>query len=523
MSALLEINDLRVRFGDGDEVVKGVNLALNSGEVLALVGESGSGKSVTALSVLSLLEHSAKVEGDIRLDGEAILNQPKEIMRALRGDKVAMVFQEPLTSLNPLHSVEKQIAEILFIHRGLARKQARERVLELLELVGIPEPEKRLGAYPHELSGGQRQRVMIAMALANEPKLLIADEPTTALDVTIQRQILDLLRELQQRLDMAMLLITHDLNVVRHYADRVAVMRHGELLEEQTCQQLFANPQHPYTQELLDAEPKRGELPDMQPQTILTADDVKVWFPIKQGILQRTVDHIKAVDGVSLSLNQGETLGIVGESGSGKSTLAQALLRLLDSEGEIHFEEQPLHSYNSNQMRRMRQQLQIVFQDPFSSLSPRMSVFEIIAEGLRLHSELSENELVERVNQALVDVGLSADLSHRYPHEFSGGQRQRISLARALVLKPKLLVLDEPTSALDRSVQSQLLELLLELQQKYNLSYLFISHDLSVVRALSHRVMVMQHGVVVEQGDTEQLFAAPQQEYTRRLLQAALI
>ncbi|WP_432459702.1 MULTISPECIES: ABC transporter ATP-binding protein [unclassified Agarivorans] len=523
MKKLLEINQLSVCFGLPDPVVKDVSLELMQGETLALVGESGSGKSVTALSILSLLGGNAKVSGQIWLQQQALLNQPSKTLQALRGNQIAMIFQEPLTSLNPLHSVEKQISEVLYVHRGMDKQQAQQRVLELLDLVGIEQPEKRLASFPHQLSGGQRQRVMIAMALATEPKLLIADEPTTALDVTIQQQILNLLKQLQQQLGMAILLITHDLNVVRGYADRVAVMQAGQLVEVNDCAALFAAPQHAYTKTLLDSEPVRQSLCDAQAETLLKVAQLKVWFPIKQGFWQRTVDHIKAVNLVDFELKRGETLGIVGESGSGKSTLAQAVLRLIDSQGEIYFKQQAIQAYGVKQMQPLRRFMQIVFQDPFSSLSPRMTVAQIIGEGLSLHFDLSKQQLKQAVAEVLLDVGLTPDVMHRYPHEFSGGQRQRISLARALVLKPEVLILDEPTSALDRTVQKQLLELLRQLQFKYNLSYLFISHDLAVIRTLSHRVMVMQYGQVVEQGATEAVFCQPQQEYTRRLIDAALI
>ncbi|MEE1672584.1 ABC transporter ATP-binding protein [Agarivorans aestuarii] len=523
MNKLLEVKQLSVCFGLPEPVVKQVSFDVHAGEILALVGESGSGKSVTALSVLSLLGDKAEVKGEILLQQKSVLNQPKKLLQALRGDQIAMIFQEPLTSLNPLHSVEKQISEVLCAHRGMHKQQARDRVLELLNLVGIVEPEKRLNSFPHQLSGGQRQRVMIAMALATEPKLLIADEPTTALDVTIQLQILELLKELQQKLGMAILLITHDLNVVRNYADRVAVMKAGELVELNTCNELFSAPQHCYTKVLLDSEPVREQLPDAKQELLLEASKLKVWFPIKRGFLQRTVDHVKAVNGIDFHLKRGETLGIVGESGSGKSTLAQAVLRLIDSEGEIAFKRELIQDYGVKQMRPLRRFMQIVFQDPFSSLSPRMSVLQIIGEGLSLHFDLNQQQLEQRVSEALQDVGLEPETMHRYPHEFSGGQRQRISLARALVLKPEVLILDEPTSALDSTVQKQLLELLRKLQIKYNLSYLFISHDLAVIRALCHRVMVMQHGQLVEQGETEQIFSDAKQDYTRRLINAALI
>jgi len=525
MTALLTVEDLWVNFGTST-VVKGVNFSLNRGEMLALVGESGSGKSVTALSILGLLPDSAShPKGRITLEEQPLLNQPQAVMQALRGNRISMIFQEPMTSLNPLHTVEKQLAEVLYLHAGLNRRQARSRILALLEQVGISEPHKRLGAYPHELSGGQRQRVMIAMALANEPELLIADEPTTALDVTIARQILTLLGDLQRELNMAVLLISHDLNVVRRHADRVVVMQQGQVVEQGETESLFSGPQHPYTRTLLDAEPsgQPAALPAESESPLLSAELVRVWFPIKKGVLQRTVDHVKAVDGVSLSLRPGETLGVVGESGSGKSTLAQALLKLNQFEGQVSFAGQPIEQLSQAEFRPLRQQMQIVFQDPYGSLSPRMSVLEIVSEGLKLHEALSPAQLHQRVAQVLEEVGMAADSMNRYPHEFSGGQRQRIAIARALVLRPRLLVLDEPTSALDRTVQKQLIELLRAVQRRHRLSYLFISHDLAVVRALSHRVLVMRHGKPVEYGAAKSVFEQPKSEYTRQLVAAALL
>ncbi|MBD9484441.1 ABC transporter ATP-binding protein [Pseudomonas sp. PDM14] len=525
---LIEVRDLAVEFVNGSDaqrVVEGVSFDIRKGETLALVGESGSGKSVTAHSILRLLPYplAQHPSGSITYAGQDLLKLKEARLRGIRGNRIAMVFQEPMTSLNPLHTIGKQIAEVLALHKGLSGKAATSRTLELLELVGINEPHKRLRAYPHELSGGQRQRVMIAMALANEPELLIADEPTTALDVTVQLKILELLQELQARLGMALLLISHDLNLVRRIAHRVCVMQRGRIVEQASCDELFRAPQHPYTQELLGAEPS-GEpvaLPAGAP--LLEVDDLRVWFPIKKGLLRRTVDHVKAVDGINFSLPQGQTLGIVGESGSGKSTLGLAILRLLASQGEIRFQGQALNGLSQEAIRPMRRQMQVVFQDPFGSLSPRMSVGQIVGEGLRIHRMGTEAEQEQAVIDALKEVGLDPETRHRYPHEFSGGQRQRIAIARALVLKPALILLDEPTSALDRTVQRQVVELLRSLQAKYNLTYLFISHDLAVVRALSHQLMVVKQGKVVEQGPADAIFAAPQHVYTRQLLEAAFL
>jgi len=525
---LIEIRDLAVEFSHGESrqrVVEGVSFDIRKGETLALVGESGSGKSVTAHSILRLLPYpmASHPAGQILFHGEDLLQADEKRMRAIRGNRIAMVFQEPMTSLNPLHTVGKQINEVLSIHKGLRGRAASARTLELLELVGIPNARERFRAYPHELSGGQRQRVMIAMALANEPELLIADEPTTALDVTVQLKILELLKDLQARLGMSLLLISHDLNLVRRVAHRACVMQRGRVVEQASCEQLFRAPQHPYTQELLAAEPSGGPVDVEQRPPLLEVNDVRVWFPIKKGVMRRTVDHVKAVDGVSFSLPKGQTLGIVGESGSGKSTLGLAILRLIGSRGEIRFQGHELSSLSQRDVRPLRRQMQVVFQDPFGSLSPRMSVGQIIGEGLRIHRIGTAKEQEAAIIEALVEVGLDPDTRHRYPHEFSGGQRQRIAIARALVLKPALILLDEPTSALDRTVQRQVVELLRSLQQKYDLTYLFISHDLAVVRALSHQMMVVKQGQVVEQGVAGEIFAAPQHPYTQQLLESAFL
>ena len=525
---LIEVRDLAVEFVSGDQrqrVVEGVSFDIRKGETLALVGESGSGKSVTAHSILRLLPYpiASHPAGSINYAGQDLLHMSEAKLRGIRGNRIAMVFQEPMTSLNPLHSIEKQINEVLRLHKGLSGKAATARTLELLDLVGIPEPRKRLKAYPHELSGGQRQRVMIAMALANEPQLLIADEPTTALDVTVQLKILELLKDLQARLGMALLLISHDLNLVRRIAHRVCVMQRGKIVEQASCAELFRAPQHPYTQELLGAEPRGEPAANPPGATMLSVEDLRVWFPIKKGLLRRTVDYVKAVDGINFSLPQGQTLGIVGESGSGKSTLGLAILRLIGSQGAINFRGEALQGLSQHAIRPFRRQMQVVFQDPYGSLSPRMSVSQIVGEGLQIHGMGTEAEQEQAIIDALLEVGLDPATRHRYPHEFSGGQRQRIAIARALVLKPQLILLDEPTSALDRTVQRQVVELLRSLQSKYNLTYLFISHDLAVVRALSHQLMVVKQGQVIEQGPAEQIFAAPQQTYTRQLLEAAFM
>jgi microcin C transport system ATP-binding protein len=528
MPPLLQIEDLSVRFDTPSgavEAVRRVSFDIEAGETVALVGESGSGKSVTALSILQLLPYplASHPNGQIHFQGRSLIGAGEATLREIRGDRIGMIFQEPMTSLNPLHTIEKQISETLLLHRGLDRKAARERTLELLRLVGLQEAEKRLAAYPHQLSGGQRQRVMIAMALANEPDLLIADEPTTALDVTVQAQILELLKELQRKLHMALLLITHDLGIVRHMADRVCVMQNGEIVEQGGTETVFTRPRHPYTRRLLAAEPKGNPLPaPADARIVLEAKDIRVWFPIKKGVLRRTVGHIKAVDGIDIRVRAGHTVGVVGESGSGKTTLGLALLRLEQSEGGIWFNGRDLRAVKPRELRPLRREMQMVFQDPYGSLSPRLSVGQIVAEGLQVHHpQLDAAEREERIIQALTEVGLDPDSRHRYPHEFSGGQRQRISIARAMVLKPKFVVLDEPTSALDMSVQAQIVDLLRDLQRKHELAYLFISHDLKVVRALSDEIIVMRDGRVVEQGDAQSVFDHPREEYTRALMAAA--
>jgi microcin C transport system ATP-binding protein len=525
---LLSVRDLSVRFRreEGETLaVDRISFDVAKGETVAIVGESGSGKSVSALSIVRLLPYPAADHptGEILFRGKDLLKASEREMREVRGNDITMVFQEPMTSLNPVHSIERQIGEILSVHRGLSGSAAKRRILELLEAVGIQEPERRLGAYPHQLSGGQRQRVMIAMALANEPDLLIADEPTTALDVTVQAQILALLKDLQARLGMAILFITHDLGIVRRLADRVCVMTNGRIAEAGPVETVFSNPQHAYTRHLLAAEPK-GAPPnsDLSAPIVVEATGLKVWFPIKRGLMRRTVDHVKAVDGVDIAVRRGQTLGVVGESGSGKTTLGFALLRLLPSEGRIVALGNEVQGRTWRQMRPLRRNLQVVFQDPFGSLSPRMSVGEIISEGLDIHFPgLDAAARDGRAAAALAEVGLDPEMRHRYPHEFSGGQRQRIAIARALVLEPQFLVLDEPTSALDMSVQAQIVDLLREIQAKRGLSYLFISHDLKVVRALANDVVVMRFGKVVEQGPAETVFSAPKSDYTRALMAAA--
>jgi microcin C transport system ATP-binding protein len=525
---LLEVVDLSVAFRQGQRetlAVDRISFSIRKGETVALVGESGSGKSVTALSVLKLLPYPAAhhPSGSIRFKNQELLGLREAAIRRVRGDDITIIFQEPMTSLNPLHTIEKQIGETLLLHQGLTGQPARARTLKLLNQVGIPEPETRLNSYPHQLSGGQRQRVMIAIALANEPDLLIADEPTTALDVTVQAQILRLLKELQARLGMAMLFITHDLGIVRKIADTVCVMKDGRIVEQGTAERVFAAPQHAYTRALLAAEPK----PDPAPvcpdaPVVIETKDLKVWFPIKRGVMRRIVGHIKAVDGVSIAVRQGETLGIVGESGSGKTTLGLAILRLVSSDGPIVFLGSTIAGLTFRKMRPFRRHMQIVFQDPYGSLSPRMSVSDIVEEGLWVHDpKLGRKQREQRVIKALCEVGLDPDSRFRYPHEFSGGQRQRIALARAVVLEPTFIVLDEPTSALDMLIQAQMVELLRALQKRCNLTYLFISHDLRVVAALACRLMVMRHGKVMEEGPATELFARPKSDYTRALLAAA--
>ena len=525
---LLDIRDLSVTFRQGARevlAVDHVSFDVRKGETVALVGESGSGKSVTALSVMKLLPYPAArhPSGAILFKGRDLLRLSEGEIRDVRGANITIIFQEPMTSLNPLHTIERQITEVLLLHRRALTGNNRARVVELLTQVGIPDPASRLGAYPHQLSGGQRQRVMIAMALANEPDLLIADEPTTALDVTVQAQILQLLKDLQSRLGMAMLFITHDLGIVRKIAERVCVMKEGKIVERGAVERVFARPEHPYTCELLGAAPKRDPAPpNPAAPVVLAADNLKVWFPIRRGVLRRTVGHIKAVDGINIELRKGETLGVVGESGSGKTTLGLAVLRLISSQGPIVFMGHELQGLRFKQMRPFRRDMQIVFQDPYGSLSPRMSVSDIIEEGLWVHHpKMPQEEQTQRVIRALNDVGLPAESRFRYPHEFSGGQRQRIAVARAIVLEPTFLVLDEPTSALDMLIQSQIVDLLRALQKRRDLTYMFISHDLRVVAALASRVVVMRHGKVVEEGAADELFSRPQSAYTRALFAAA--
>ena len=527
-SPILTVKDLSVLFQQGETenlAVDRISFDIHKGETLALVGESGSGKTVSALSILKLLPYPAASHpsGEIIYQNHDVIKSKEQEIRKIRGNQISMVFQEPMSSLNPVHNIERQVSEVLKVHRGMSDTNARKKTLELLDKVGIPEPEKRLHSFPHQLSGGQRQRVMIAMALANEPEILIADEPTTALDVTIQAQILKLLRNLQSERGMAMLYITHDLGVVRSLANRVCVMTEGKIVEENSVKDLFEKPQHAYTKHLLEAEPK-GNPPttDSSRETVIKTDDIKVWFPIKRGLLRKTVGHIKAVDGVAVEVRAGQTLGVVGESGSGKTTLGLALLRLISSEGKIVFLGNEIQDRSWKEMRSFRQNLQIVFQDPFGSLSPRMSVSEIVGEGLEIHEPtISDEEKDNRVVKALQEVGIEPDSRFRYPHEFSGGQRQRISIARAMVLEPKLVVLDEPTSALDMSVQAQVVDLLRELQDNHNLAYLFISHDLRVVRALANNVIVLRNGKVVEKGPATEIFDTPQDDYTKALMAAA--
>lgn len=526
---LLSIRNLDVSFQLGEtklDAVRNVSFDIEKGETLALVGESGSGKSVTALSVLRLLPYPAAShpKGQVLFKGTDLLTAGDKALRRVRGNDISMIYQEPMSSLNPLHTIERQVSEVLSVHQGLGRNAARKRVLELLDAVGIPDPSSRLASFPHQLSGGQRQRVMIAMALACEPDLLIADEPTTALDVTVQAQILDLLKSVQERMGMAMLFITHDLGIVRRMADKVCVMQGGEIVERAETEILFSNPQHAYTRHLLSSE-----LTDMEPVEaatggpVIEVEDLKVWFPIKRGLFKRTVAHIKAVDGVDLAVRQGQTLGVVGESGSGKTTLGLAMLRLISSKGRIVFLGEDIAGKKSRAMRRYRADMQVVFQDPYGSLSPRMSVGDIIAEGLAVHfPHIKALERDEKVKTVLAEVGLDPEMRHRYPHEFSGGQRQRIAIARALILEPKFIILDEPTSALDMSVQAQIVKLLRDLQARHGLTYVFISHNLRVVRAMASQIIVMKNGKIVEQEQTETLFNSPKHPYTRTLLAAAL-
>ena len=522
---VLEVRDLWVRFRqDGRliEAVKGIDLTVRKGETLALVGESGSGKSVSALATVGLLQDNADVSGSVLYDGKELVGASLAELRRIRGNDVSFIFQEPMTSLNPLHTIEKQLAESLALHQGLSGGQSRARILELMHKVGIRDAESRLGAYPHQLSGGQRQRVMIAMALANGPELLIADEPTTALDVTIQAQILDLLADLKKSEGLSLLFITHDLGIVRRIADRVCVMQGGEIVEQGVTSEVFANPQHPYTQKLLAAEPSGR--PDSVAETapvVVEAKNLRVWFPIQRGLMRRTVGHVQAVNDATFTVRAGETLGVVGESGSGKTTLALAVLRLVESSGPILFQGRDLRAHVGADLRAVRRDLQVVFQDPFGSLSPRMTAEQIIAEGLGVHGVEPGRNRRDMVAEIMTEVGLDPTAMERYPHEFSGGQRQRIAIARAMILRPALVVLDEPTSALDMTVQVQIVDLLRALQRKYGLAYIFISHDLRVIRALAHKVVVMRAGDVVEAGAGDAIFAAPQSDYTRELLQAA--
>ncbi|HEX7777419.1 MAG TPA: ABC transporter ATP-binding protein [Parvibaculum sp.] len=525
---LVEVKDLSVGFrSDGHETlaVDRISFDIKPGETVALVGESGSGKSVSALSIMQLLPYPQAFHpsGEVLFEGQNLVGASERVMRSIRGDKISMVFQEPMTSLNPLHTIERQVGEMLTLHKGLRGAAVRARVLELLTKVGIANAEERLGAYPHELSGGQRQRVMIAMALANEPALLIADEPTTALDVTVQAQILELLKELKREMGMALLLITHDLGIVRKMADRVSVMTGGKIVEQGPTEEVFTAPKHAYTKHLIASEPKGRALGRSKDAPIvMEADDLKVWFPVKTGLFRKVTGHVKAVDGVSVTVRQGRTLGVVGESGSGKTTLGLALLRLTASEGPIRFEGQPIQGLKSKELRPLRRHMQIVFQDPYGSLSPRMSVAQIVEEGLIVQKiALTPAERRQRVSQALAEVGLDPAAQDRYPHEFSGGQRQRIAIARALALGPRFVMLDEPTSALDMSVQAQIVDLLRDLQQRHNLAYLFISHDLRVVRALADDIIVMRSGKVVEAGTADEVFDTPKSDYTKALLAAA--
>ncbi|MBL6761631.1 MAG: ABC transporter ATP-binding protein [PS1 clade bacterium] len=528
MTDLLKVENLSVGFiSDGQKsiAVNGVSFHIRHGETVGLVGESGSGKSVSALSILKLLPYPTAFHdsGKVLFEGADLLGLPEAEIRSVRGNRISMIFQEPMSSLNPLHSIEKQISEIIEIHQGLSRSAARVETLRLLTRVGIPDAEKRMSALPHELSGGQRQRVMIAMALANQPDLLIADEPTTALDVTIQKQILDLLKELQAEFGMAVLLITHDLGVVKNMAERIYVMQHGDIVEDGAVDDVFNTPKHPYTRQLINAEPSGTAPPLETTEPLIEADNLRVWFPVKTGLMRRTTDYVKAVTDISFTVNRGETLGIVGESGSGKTTLGRALLGLQAANGKARFDGRDIIGVSRKARRTLRKHMQIVFQDPFGSLSPRMSVGDIITEGLKLHEpQLNRDAVAARLADIMREVELDPEMAARYPHEFSGGQRQRIAIARALILEPQFIVLDEPTSALDRSVQAHIIALLRRLQAEKGLTYLFISHDLKVVRALSHRVMVMQNGVCVEEGAAEQIFTAPRETYTQELLAAAL-
>lgn len=529
MSHLVEVKELSIGFnqsGQTRQVVHQISFGIQKGEILALVGESGSGKSVTAMSILRLLneppvEYSS---GDIYLSGKSVLKASDPQLRRWRGDKVGVIFQEPMMSLNPLHSIEKQLGETLFIHQGLTAKQSRPKIIEWLNKVGLRDAKNRLKDFPHQFSGGEKQRIMIAMALINEPELLIADEPTTALDVTVQAQILNLIKQLQSELNMAVLFISHDLGVVKQLADRVAVMEQGRLVEVNDCQSLFLNPEHAYTQKLINAEPPNQFcISDPQAKNLLEVEQLKVWFPVQKGLFRKVVGHVKAVDGVSFSIKKGSALAVVGESGSGKTTLSKALLRLIDSQGNFTFNGQSINQLNKQQLTALRRDMQFVFQDPYGSLSPRMLVSEIIGEGLTINHIATPQEHEKMIIEAMRQVELDPNIRHRYPHEFSGGQRQRIALARALVMKPKFIILDEPTSSLDRTVQFQVLQLLKKLQQTHDLTYLFISHDLKVVKALCEEVVVMKAGKIVEAGSCEKVFTSPEHTYTRQLIETAFV
>ncbi|MBW3696182.1 ABC transporter ATP-binding protein [Vibrio sp. T187] len=522
---VLTIDELSVGFGRAkaiQQVTSNVSLSINKGETLALVGESGSGKSVTANSILKLLPKGSShyMNGTITFDGLDILSCSERQLRGIRGGKIGMIFQEPMVSLNPLHKIGKQLVETLAVHRGMRTNKAQQLAIEWLEKVGIRHPAQKITAYPHELSGGERQRVMIAMALINKPELLIADEPTTALDVSVQAQILDLLKELQQELGMAMLFITHDLSIVRRIADRVAVMKAGELVETGDCQQVFSQPSHPYTRKLIDSDPKGSPVTvESDSECLLDVNQLKVWFPITGGLFKRTIAHVKAVTDMKFSLRKGHSIGLVGESGSGKSTTGMAILKLVQSEGSISYQGNELQGLDRKGMLPYRSRMQVVFQDPFSALNPRMSVAQVIGEGLRVHHEISDSEMDSMICDVMREVDLDPDTRHRYPNEFSGGQRQRIAVARALILKPEFILLDEPTSSLDRTVQAQVLDLLKSLQEKYGLTYLFISHDLNVVKSLCHYTIVMKAGEIVEQGNTDELFQSPSHSYTKQLIE----
>jgi microcin C transport system ATP-binding protein len=524
---LLEVKNLSVNFINDNQTiyaVKNISFSLQKGKTLAIVGESGSGKSVTALSILKLLPYpkANHPSGKILFKDNDLLKYSEKQMQIIRGNQIGMIFQEPMTSLNPLHNIEKQISESLFIHKGIVGKKAREKVLDLLNRVGIKEPEKRLKSFPHQLSGGQRQRVMIAMAIANEPELLIADEPTTALDVTIQAQVLKLLKDLQKSMNMSMLFISHDLEVVKNFSDDILVMKNGKIVEFGSTSEVFNNPKEAYTKNLINVGKHIKPVKTFKDaKSIMEIEDLKVYFPIKKGILQKTIDYIKAVDGLNLNIKEGTSLGIVGESGSGKTTLGLAILKLIKSKGKIIYQGKRIDSINNKEMKLLRKNLQMVFQDPYGSLSPRMSILQIIEEGLKIHSNKTKKEREEEVIKVLKEVGLNPDSRHRYPHEFSGGQRQRISIARALILKPSLIILDEPTSALDRTVQFQIIELLKSLQEKYKITYIFISHDLKVVKALCHEIIVMKSGKIAEFGTSEKIFSSPESEYTKALINAA--